>query len=127
MRMKHPVFVLAFFKLALLASVHQLALLDYWYWRYPWLDTAVHFTAGVTIGLFITWFLLVYMTEQVTPAMSLTMVLVGTLAIGILWEVFESEIGIPRDLNFIFDTKIDLVADLVGGLFANLLARRFFI
>ena len=127
MRMRHPVFILAFFKLALLATVHQLAVLDYWYWRYPWLDTAVHFTAGLTIGLFITWFLLVYMTKQVTPAMSLGIVLAGSLVVGVLWEIFEMEIGAPRDANFIFDTKMDLIADIFGALVANLLARKFFI
>lgn len=126
MRIRHPLFILAVFKLSLLAVVHNLAMLDFWYWRYPWLDASMHFLAGITIGLFVTWLLLVH-RPVMTPTMSLYMTLAATLAIGVLWEFFEVWAGVPREANFAFDTKMDIVADVFGGLVANLLARKFFI
>lgn len=126
MRIKHPIFILAVFKLALLATVHQLALLGYWYWQYPWLDTSVHFLAGITIGLFVTWFVLAHRTH-ISPTVSLYLTLAVTLAVGVMWEFFEVWVGIPRESNFVFDTKMDIIADIFGGLVANLIARKFFL
>lgn len=128
MRVLHPVFISGFVTLVLLALIHHIALVDFWYWRYPWLDVGVHFLGGLSIGFFITWSLLSgSLTAQATPTQSLYSALLLSLGVGLLWEWFEFSIGMPREANYLFDTKLDIASGIVGALSANLFARRFFL
>lgn len=89
----------------LMAVVQHYALLYSWYWTYPFLDSAMHFSGGALITLI---------------AVAFLGVRVRTVAImfvvAVLWEVFEFVIGVSvAEPNFVSDTLTDLVFDILGG------------
>lgn len=89
-----------------MAVVQQYALQYYWYWTYWWLDIAMHVAGGVVLGLLVA----IYGSQR------FVLVLGGVLIIGIAWEVFEFVLGLSvTEPNFVSDTVVDLVMDLLGG------------
>jgi hypothetical protein len=103
-----PLFFAAF--LALLMAVTQYYALElYWYWTYWWLDIVMHTAGGIVIGLLVA--------TYVSPRASRVILL--TMLIGVLWEVFEYVLGISRlEPHFQVDTGIDLTMDCVGACLA---------
>lgn len=66
----------------------------------------MHGAGGVVIGLLVA----TYVSRVILMVLGLTLV------VGVAWEVFELAIGISlREPNFITDSSIDLVMDLVGA------------
>lgn len=91
-----------------MAVVQHLALENYWYWLYWWLDIAMHTAGGLVIGLIATLFVTRW-----------SHLILAVLVIGVLWEVFEYVIGISLvEPNFALDTSLDLLFDVIGGLIA---------
>lgn len=91
-----------------MAVTQHYALLNYWYWTYPWLDLVMHFSGGALITLLgaaffrLKWWILVL-----------------TMCVGLLWEVFEYAIGVSLvQSNFLTDLVFDVGMDLVGALVA---------
>jgi glycopeptide antibiotics resistance protein len=41
--------------------------------------------------------------------------ILAIILVGIGWEIFELSTGIPREENFVFDTTLDLIMDLIGA------------
>ena len=99
---------------ALLASVHIYALINYWYWYFPWLDVPVHFLGGAFMGAAVVGFL-----GKAKPRTFFIVVAVG--AVG--WELFELFINTEREANFILDTSLDLLMDASGAILAYAAAR----
>lgn len=113
--------VLAFFFIALvsMAFFHQLAIIFYLYWVYPWFDLTMHLLGGITIALGLKTVLFrTYVTFL--PESILTTVLT-VLVIGIAWEVFEWSVGIV-DPSYIVDTSLDIAMDAIGGVCGYYLA-----
>ena len=100
---------------ALLAGVHIYALLNYWYWYYPWLDVPVHFLGGAFMGSAVVGFL-----GKAKPRTFLLVVVAG--AVG--WELFELLINTEREANFALDTSLDLLMDTLGITLAYVAARK---
>ena len=100
---------------SILASLHYVAMADFLYWRYQWLDVPMHYLGGVTIAVFLVGFLY---TKRVTRFFSLFALLV----IG--WEVFEYVFGIPREANYLRDTVYDLLMDTLGAFTVYAIARK---
>ena len=90
---------------AALAWLHVTALGSYWYWYYPWLDVPVHFLAGALIATAV-----IGVLGSFRPYVFAASVLLG--AVG--WEVFELVINTEREANFILDTSLDLLMDVLG-------------
>ena len=89
-----------------MAVTQHYALINFWYWTYPWLDSVMHFFGGVVISLIASAYLGISWR-----------VIVITIVIGVLWEVYEFMIGISRtELRFVLDTEIDLSMDVTGAL-----------
>lgn len=89
-----------------MAVVQHYALLYYWYWTYPWLDTVMHFSGGVVITLIAAAYV----------GVTIRAVLI-TLVIGVLWEAYEFAIGLSSaEPKFVGDTVTDLAMDIVGAL-----------
>jgi hypothetical protein len=113
---------LLFFQLlivAALAATHFVALAFSLYWYFPWFDVITHFLGGMWAGVFLLW-----SCAQARSAPHLLFVVGGTIAIGVMWEVFEVVAGIPMESNYAFDTSIDLLMDVLGSVFAFGIARR---
>lgn len=99
-----------------MAVTQVYALEHYWYWTYWWLDILMHGVGGVVIGLLVT----LFMTRR------LWLIVALTLLVGMVWEVFEVSIGISiSEPNFLFDSTVDLVMDLLGGAAAYAIIRQW--
>jgi hypothetical protein len=105
---------------SLVGVMHVLALNYSLYWHYIWLDLPVHFLGGMWAALFFAW-LCSYWPLREADGFATTMLFV--LAIGLGWEVFELFVGVPREANFAFDTGLDLLMDLCGGLAGYAISR----
>lgn len=126
MQFSHLSFVLGFAFLSLVAIVHHFALLNAWYYELKWLDTWVHLVSGVSLGFFLTWLFLIRLFGRVSSSWSLYLTVILTLIISLLWEWFEVSIGLRFKDNYYFDTSLDVAMNIIGALFANLVARAFF-
>ena len=103
----------------LLGILHVTAMHWALYWYFPWLDLLSHFLGGLWVALMSMW-LLAFVGLR-TRIVSVAAVVI---TISILWEIFEWSTGIPREANFVFDTSLDLVMDMSGGLLGFFLGRR---
>jgi hypothetical protein len=91
-----------------MAVTQHYALLNYWYWVYPWLDNVMHFSGGVLITVLGAAFF-----------GHRWWIVVVTMCVGLLWEVFEYSIGVSLfEPNFAGDTALDVAMDFVGALVA---------
>lgn len=99
----------------LLAVLHAWAMSDFLYWRYQWLDIPMHYLGGVTFGVFIA-ALLLHKRMRIYVG-TLTLIFIG-------WEVFEFMFGLPREANYLLDTLIDIVMDILGAITVYIIARK---
>lgn len=89
-----------------MALTQHVALLNYWYWTYPWLDLVMHFSGGSVLTIIGMAFLGLR-----------RVVLVYTMCVGLLWELYEYVIGVSLVYsNFVADFVLDVSMDLVGAL-----------
>ncbi|MES2668776.1 MAG: hypothetical protein V4644_03765 [Patescibacteria group bacterium] len=99
---------------ALLAYLQYMALANLWYWYYPWFDTLMHFLGGITVASF---------GIALLAKKRALIFLAGMLAIAVGWELFELTINAQREMNFAFDTSLDLLMDALGMSLAYVTAR----
>ena len=88
----------------------------YLYYSIESFDMFMHFFGGGWVGLFF-----IYLFLKKNPAFpSALKIMLGVLAIGILWEFFEffTSNYIGQDSFDILDTSSDIFFDIVGGLSA---------
>ena len=108
---------------------HVLALKYYLYWNFDWFDIFMHFWGGFLIGLiFISLIQRILPIQQQTKDKSffvnhyllfVTTILV-VLVIGLGWELWEIFVGFTDVVEDKGDTILDLIMDLIGGVFAVL-------
>jgi hypothetical protein len=118
-----PLFRFAFWDLILLAALHHVAIFFYLYWTVWWFDMLMHLLGGIWVGAIILWFFyesgfvknFTYKKYQ-----AFLLAFVGTLLVGIFWEVFEIVGGIIKLPTDTMDSLSDLVMDLVGAVVAFL-------
>jgi len=116
------VFILFSLSLVTLAMTHYVAMSLYLYWMYPLFDVPMHFLGGVVIALGSQTMLFKKMVLfDITHLLSC---LALVLLVGIAWEVFEWHYVITDMTGYVWDTSIDIVMDLLGGVFGFLLASR---
>ena len=106
--------VLALVLSVLLFTANYIAMVDYLYWRFVWIDVPIHFFGGLTIGVFVAAFLNAWRPRLFT--LLITSALVG-------WELFEYFFGIPREANYVFDTALDVLMGTLGAVVVYLYAR----
>jgi hypothetical protein len=100
---------------SVLAALHLLALEFFLYWQYPWFDVPMHFLGGAIVALSV-FAVIDFGIPLPKWASTIVMVLIFVLAIGIVWEAMETIAQIStRESNYVFDTALDLVMDLLGG------------
>lgn len=108
--MRH-LFLIQAFLILLIGAVHIAALKLYLYWLFPWLDVFVHFGGALWVALAAMWLL-----SSVHQRLSFAKVFFIICAVSVGWELFELWGGIPREANFAFDTSLDLLMDVLGGI-----------
>lgn len=104
----------------------------YLYWIFRWFDIVTHFLGGVWVGIATVWFwhFSGYLNKMHMPDKRTVFVaLLGGLLIGLVWEMYEYVIwiwtgeGLP--LNYVADTRLDLVMDLLGSLAGFVVLKQF--
>ena len=101
---------------------------DY-YERFPYLDTIIHFQSGILLG--IVGFVLVYILNgQKTKALELSPGFISffarafSLAIGVVWEIYEYIIDLTLGFNMqetgLPDTMSDFIFNAIGALIVGL-------
>lgn len=92
--------------------LYWFGLQEFYFWYYPWFDIPLHIVGGLTIGL---WGASLAWRRKLSPQQSFLFLLLLTVAIGSLWEIFEYVSGLTWDkADFVFDTLGDLLGDLGG-------------
>ena len=106
-----PLFFIQFVLVVALLTMHAFAIVNDWYWHYLWLDIPMHFLGGLWAALAVVWGL-----RFLGVRTSFVHVFAGVIAISIVWEIFEYLAGFQREGNYVFDTMLDLVMDIIGGM-----------
>lgn len=117
----------------LIATFHILAVINHWYWKFPWIDIPAHVTGGIWLGMIFFYF--IYPRLQITNyQLPITIFLAVSFValLGVLWEFYEFsyDFFISKSLyfgnNFLIEKRIDVIKDLffdlVGGLLFSLWA-----
>jgi hypothetical protein len=88
-----------------------------YYWSMPWYDIPMHFFGGVWVALAVLWVSEMPFAGWVKARLSIPSILASVVAVGIAWEVYELAFGITgfHVPGFVFDTALDLVMDVLGG------------
>lgn len=104
----------------LLFAIHFFATKTGLYWITGWFDSVSHIIGG--FGIF---FVLAYVFSLASKNPSLVVVIVSTLVIGIIWELFELKYGITSisSSKYILDTSSDLIFDIIGGVLGFLIVK----
>lgn len=116
-----PLFKDFFITAIVIAVVHYLALNFYLYWTIGWLDILVHFLGGFLIGLFVIFFAVSYSKLENLGKYKIiifSLVIGITLAVGLLWELWEVFVGFTDTLTDLGDTILDLIMDTAGSVVA---------
>jgi hypothetical protein len=105
------VFLIAF---SVLAVIHNLAIHLYLYWHIWWLDIPVHAFGGtiVALGLFTLRDLKLFPNS----GLQLPFVIVIVIGVALLWEAYEVAIGLPMLEDYVFDTILDVLMGIGGGI-----------
>ena len=107
-------FLLALVACLVLAVTHYVALTEYLYWTYRWLDVPMHLLGGFALGSLLIAFLFRFRPGYY---------LVGMVLVAVGWEVFEALLGLPQPTDYVFDTASDVLNDAIGASIAYVLAR----
>lgn len=99
---------------SILAVVHVIALQLFLYWHYWWFDLPMHIIGGVVValGIFTLRDLRIFVPNRY---IALVPIVLLVLAVALTWEVYEIFIGIPIESDYVFDTAIDLIMGIGGG------------
>ncbi len=104
------------------AILHAVGLFLYLQWYFWWYDIMLHVLGGLWVALALHW-----LAARQARVLRIVPTLLVVIVVGSAWEVFEFLIGTPREANYGFDTSLDILMDVFGGiagyLSATFLAR----
>lgn len=121
--MKKNTFIFLFILISLISFLNKLGSNFDLYWRFWWYDIIMHFLGGLWIGLMVLW--IYYLSgyfKKIKKDKSFIFLLsfLSVLIVGISWEIFEYLFEIVFSNNYISDTSLDLIMDILGGLVASI-------
>ncbi len=100
-----------------IAILHAAGLFLFLQWYFWWYDIMLHFLGGLWVALMFQW-----LARTGQYAHSLAATIFAVLFVGLAWEVFEFLVGSPRESRYLFDTSLDIVMDLSGGIVGYVIA-----
>ena len=122
-----PLFKQSFFVLILVAILHYVATVFFFYWTVYEFDSLMHFLGGVWVSLTTLW--LYFFSDIFSPSRRrgvnfLIVSLLSIVVIGLFWEVFELLFGITTTSSpeYVYDTTLDLIMDTLGAICACMYA-----
>lgn len=117
--MRRIIFLLTLLGLSVvIATMHLLAIVHLWYFYYAWYDIVVHFLGGALIGTAAGGLAFGIFGKPGGVKYRLLFIVATVLLFGLLWEWFELVAGVQREVFYYFDTSLDVLMDLLGGVFA---------
>ena len=99
---------------AVMAAFHLWGLKDFLYWRYYWFDIFMHFLGGLAVGTALVGFLIRH-----RPWLFLVLFVAGMVG----WEMFEFFAGLTKQTDYVSDTALDLLMDVLGVGLVYIVAR----
>ena len=121
--MKSKIFYLTLVSFVLLALFYSIALIQGWFFYWPWFDWPMHFLGGFFAGGFSLWFFFKKLKNRQEIFLA---TFCGALIIGAAWELFEYFTGLAFVVygNYVFDTVKDFLMDALGALAVYALAAK---
>lgn len=109
--------------LVVILIFHAVAIINYWYWTFSWLDIPMHFFGGFWVAMFFVWLYHSKISQLSNYLIAFLITLSFVALIGIFWEfleffydVFISSKGYSGYMQLsAADTIADLFFDLAGG------------
>jgi hypothetical protein len=91
----------------------------YLFWTTSWFDVVAHILGGATVAFFTLWGI-GRSTHPFSYINILSFTLISVFMVGIVWEAFELTFHITdiHTLDYVSDTGLDLMDDLLGGMIA---------
>lgn len=124
---RKPLFRELFYLLFVVAVLNLLAIKFYLYWTLSEFDSLVHFLGGAWVAVLFLW--LYFYSGFFEPKNRklkdfLIVSILSVIFVGVLWEMFELLVGSTdvNDLEYSFDTSLDIVMDTLGAISACLYA-----
>ena len=114
-----------------IAYFEALGIQRHLFWFYPWYDIMMHGLGGLWAGLLLSW---AYLAGGARWGghhglrYPLAAVIIGTLVVGLLWEIFEFVVKANAgEQSVLLDTTVDLIMDATGAVLAYAFSgmRRF--
>ncbi len=114
--MRSPVLFISLLSSLMILGITHVAAVEFsLYWKYPRFDFLTHFLGGVSLGL-CGLLLPSFFPRLPHEYRTLLPILLFTLVVGVVWEIFEFYVGITTiDADFAMDTGIDFVMALLGA------------
>lgn len=110
----------------IIAALHYMANAYYLYWEWWWMDIVMHFLGGLFIASFVLWWIRYEVPISIRAKVPRFLVaFVAIIIVGTAWEVFEFVVEAHGAINYVLDTGLDLLMDIVGMLAAYLIFNRY--
>ncbi len=124
---RKPLFIELFLLLFVAGILNFIAQKFYLYWSIKEFDSLIHFLGGAFVSFVFLWLFFYSGLFNPKDRSLKNFLLVSTLSVilvGILWENYELLIGATdvNELEYPFDTSLDIVMDTLGSLSACLYA-----
>lgn len=117
------------FSIVLMILIYVILTLDllafkyFLYWRLWWFDVVMHFLGGVWIMLVSYYIFYVsdyakhvrHLSKKYSPFI---LSLSSIVFVGIFWELFELNMRVSVQANYVLDTSLDLFMDMSGWVVA---------
>ena len=103
--------------------MHGIAMWLHLYFTFSWLDLVVHVFGGAAISLLVIslyFYAPLLGGPRSAPRRQLFAVGIGgAIVVGVCWELFEFSVGMIMAAEPFYDTLLDLVMDVFGGVLAT--------
>ncbi len=100
--------------------LHLVSLKFFLYWTIWWFDIPLHFLGGFLIGLIAISFLKIINRNTFVTFNLFFLTIFAVMIVGLVWELWELFVGFTTVLNDKGDTILDLIMDILGGVFSVL-------
>lgn len=120
--MRKNLFIFSFVLVLTIAVLNKLGVVNHLYWKLWWYDILMHFLGGLWIGLaslWIYWFSGYFKTPKKDWETVFVVSILSVFVIGVGWEIFEFFIEIDFSNNYVGDTTLDMIMDLIGSFVAG--------
>ena len=121
--LRRPLFKEFFIFLIVIGSLNYLADQFNWYWSFIPFDSFMHFLGGLWVVLFFMWFYFysgLFAPRKRNLSQFLIVAILGLIFVAVTWEIYELILGEAsfNRAGYAWDTTMDLMMDMLGGLAA---------